>query len=140
MPRSRKTVAEEEGFANACPHGGGDDGEQRHVWLAGSRGGASSGLGSSEAQSVRVRWSSLQLVGRVENWRGGLGYGLLLLQGFPVCGAISVCHAPFPVPARRTGRADFRHPALGQGITLRPTNSSNTEKLFAVARNATCDS
>src|SRR5208283_4757759 len=50
--------------------------------------------------------------GRVERWRGGLGFGLLLGQGFPVCGAISVCHAPFPPPAHRTGRADFPHPAL----------------------------
>jgi hypothetical protein len=52
---------------------------------------------------------------RVEVWRGGLGFGLLLFQGFPVCGAISACHAPFPHPAHRTGRAVFPHPALGQG-------------------------
>jgi DNA replication protein DnaC len=52
------------------------------------------------------------LVGRVEVWRGGLGFGLLPYQGFPVCGAIAVCHAPFPHPAHRTGRADFPHPAL----------------------------
>ena len=25
--------------------------------------------------------------------------------------------APFPLPAHRTGRADFPHPALGQGPT-----------------------
>jgi hypothetical protein len=29
--------------------------------------------------------------------------------------------APFPHPAHRTGRADFRHPALGQDITPSPT-------------------
>ena len=56
--------------------------------------------------------------GRVEMWRGGLGFGLLPFQGFPVGGAISVCHAPFPHPAHRTGRADLPHPALGQSITL----------------------
>ena len=25
-------------------------------------------------------------------------------------------HAPFPHPAHQTGRADFRHPAFGQGL------------------------
>jgi hypothetical protein len=50
--------------------------------------------------------------GRVEVWRGGLGVGLLPYQGFPVCGAISACHAPFPHPAHRTRRADFPHRAL----------------------------
>ncbi len=25
-------------------------------------------------------------------------------------------HAPFPLPAHQTGRADFRHPAFGQGL------------------------
>ena len=38
-------------------------------------------------------------IGRVEERRGGLGLRL---------GAIT----PFPLPAHRTGRADFRHPAL----------------------------
>ena len=55
--------------------------------------------------------------GRVEVWRGGLGFGLLPCQGFPVRGAISACHAPFPHPAHRTGRAVFRHPALGPYLT-----------------------
>ena len=50
--------------------------------------------------------------------RGGLGFGLLPFQGFPVGGAITVCHAPFPHPAHRTGRADLPHPALGQSIML----------------------
>src|SRR3990172_10237229 len=56
-------------------------------------------------------------------WRGGLGFGLLPFQGFPVCGAISLSHAPFPHPAHRTGRAVLPHPALGQGLTLSPTGS-----------------
>jgi hypothetical protein len=55
-------------------------------------------------------------LGRVEVWRGGLGFGLLPCQGFPVRGAISVCHAPFPHPALRTGRAAFPHPALLQNL------------------------
>src|SRR5258706_8712935 len=36
-------------------------------------------------------------VGRVEDGRGCLG---------------PMANAPFPIPAHRTGRADFRHPAL----------------------------
>jgi hypothetical protein len=36
-------------------------------------------------------------IGRVEDRRGSLG---------------PVANAPFPIPAHRTGRADFRHPAL----------------------------
>lgn len=55
-------------------------------------------------------------LGRVEVWRGGLGFGLLPCQGFPIRGAISACHAPFPHPAHRTGRADFPHPALLQNL------------------------
>ena len=55
-------------------------------------------------------------LGRVEVWRGGLGFGLLRCQGFPVRGAISDCRAPFPHPAHRTGRADFPHPALLQNF------------------------
>jgi hypothetical protein len=36
-------------------------------------------------------------VGRVEDGRGSLG---------------PMANAPFPIPARQTGRADFRHPAF----------------------------
>jgi transposase len=57
-------------------------------------------------------------IGRVERWRGGLGCGLLPYQGFPVRGAISACHAPFPPPAHRTGRAVFPHPALLQNFRI----------------------
>src|SRR5271165_1810753 len=63
---------------------------------------------------------------RVERWRGGLGYGVLLGQGFPVCGAISVCHAPFPPPAHRTGRADFPHPALRLASLTRTRRSASS--------------
>jgi hypothetical protein len=37
---------------------------------------------------------------------------LLPCQGFAMCGAISVRHAPFPPPAHQTGRADFPHPGF----------------------------
>jgi len=80
-------------------------------------------LGQAIAYLLR-HWQKLTLflrvpgapLGRVEVWRGGLGFGLLLCQGFPVCGAISACHAPFPHPAPRTGRAAFPHPALLQNL------------------------
>ena len=35
----------------------------------------------------------------------------------------AVADAPFPLPAHRTGRADFPHPALGQELTPSPTES-----------------
>ena len=69
-------------------------------------------------------------IGRVERWRGGLGFGLPLCQGFPVRGAISACHAPSPPPAPRTGRADFPHPALLQN--LRPSLSAQPRGCWAV--------
>ncbi len=62
-------------------------------------------------------------VGRVERWRGGLGFGIILGRGFPGCVSIATCHAPFPPPAHRTGRAVFPHPALGQGFTFSHTRS-----------------
>jgi hypothetical protein len=40
----------------------------------------------------------------------------------------AVAFAPFPLSAHRTGRADFRHPALGQELTLSPTESSWFER------------
>jgi transposase len=69
-------------------------------------------------------------IGRVEVWRGGLGFGLLRCRGFPVCGAISACLAPFPHPAHRTGRADFPHPALLQN--LRTSLSARPHDWWAV--------
>jgi hypothetical protein len=39
-----------------------------------------------------------------------------------------VAFAPFPLPAHRTGRADFRHPALGQELTPSPTEGSWFER------------
>jgi hypothetical protein len=58
--------------------------------------------------------------GRVERWRGGVGFDIILFRGFPGCVSIVACRAPFPPPAHRTGRADFPHPALGQGSWVRP--------------------
>ena len=61
-----------------------------------------------------------QIPGRVERWRGGVGFGIILFRGFPVRVSLAACRAPFPPPAHRTGRADFPHPALGQGSCFRP--------------------
>src|SRR5262245_26123793 len=66
------------------------------------------------------RHSSLASLGRVEKWRGGLG-GPCALPALSVAGARVSHRAPFPLPAHRTGQADFPHPALGQGIKLSPT-------------------
>ncbi len=57
---------------------------------------------------------------RVEMWRGGLG----VAYRFPAlsfAGASLADHAPSPLPAHRTGRADFPHPALGSSLTPTPT-------------------
>src|SRR5262249_29300227 len=40
----------------------------------------------------------------------------------------AVADAPFPLPAHRTGRADLRHPALGQELTPSPTEGSWFER------------
>src|SRR3954453_20808604 len=37
----------------------------------------------------------------------------------------AVAGDPFPLPAHRTGRAVFRHPALGQDVTPSPTGNSS---------------
>ena len=59
--------------------------------------------------------------GRVERWRGGLG------PAYP-CSGPFVCRCltsrtmlRFHTPAHQTGRADFPHPAFGQGLMLSPT-------------------
>ncbi len=99
--------------------------EKLHIWLGRQLEGRlvepNSSLGGAISYMLK-HWDRLTLflrvpdapLGRVEVWRGGLGFGLLQFQGFPVRGAMSACHAPFPHPAHRTGRADFPHPALLQ--------------------------
>ena len=73
--------------------------------------------------------------GRVETWRGGDRIGESL---FPhvVRGASFQAIAPSPRPAHRTGRADFPHPALGQGIMLSPTGSGAQATAGAPGRGA----
>jgi hypothetical protein len=47
------------------------------------------------------------------------GWGVAVYQHLPV--PQSTVMSPFPVAARRTGHVDLPHPALGQDITLSPT-------------------
>ncbi len=63
--------------------------------------------------------------GRVDGWRGDVRFwGVAVCRRLsPYAGASIRTMVPFPVAARRTGRADFPHPALGQGITPSPTES-----------------
>ena len=70
------------------------------------------------------RTSGCAAVGRVEDGRGSLG---------------PMANAPFPIPAHRTGRADFRHPACmglssSRGIT--PFLSSFVIPFFCSTRAA----
>src|SRR4051812_5110678 len=58
------------------------------------------GTGPGPAQPGRLR------IGKVESRSG------------------AVVETPFPLPAHRTGRAVFRHPALGQELMPSPTESS----------------
>jgi transposase len=61
-------------------------------------------------------------LGRVERWRGGLGFGLLPCRGFPVRGAISACHAPFP--HSRSSNRTCGATASGSLTKLRPSHSA----------------
>ena len=59
--------------------------------------------------------------GRVDDWRcGGRTWGVAVAGGFRDTGASIHAMAPFPVAARRTGRAVFPHPALSETSCLRP--------------------
>ena len=57
-------------------------------------------------------------------WRGSVRYGLLCYPPFRLRCLNSRTITPFPHPAHRTGRAVLPHPALGQDITLSPTEGS----------------
>ena len=50
-------------------------------------------------------------------------------------GAVATDAAPFPLPAHQTGRADFPHPAFGQGSFMpSPTAGWQSELPIAGAR------
>jgi hypothetical protein len=48
-------------------------------------------------------------------------HGLSVAAPFVWRCLISLATTPSPHPARRTGHADFPHPALGQALMLSPT-------------------
>ena len=73
-----------------------------------------------EGEALAGRGRGKRERGRVETWRGGLG-SAYPLPALSSAGASLAGHAPFPRPAHRTGRADFPHPALGEGFMLSPT-------------------
>ena len=88
-----------------------------------------SALGAA-IEYLRRHWTKLTLflrvsgapLGRVERWRGGLGFGLLPCRGFPVRGAISACHAPFP--HSRSSNRTCGATASGSLTKLRPSHSA----------------
>ncbi len=49
---------------------------------------------------------------RVEEGRGGGRLPVAMAGAFAAAASVRLAVAPFPLPAHRTGRADFRHPAL----------------------------
>jgi hypothetical protein len=51
-----------------------------------------------------------------------------VLPALSCAGARVAHHAPFPLPAHRTGHADLPHPALGQGPILSPTRAGDGMK------------
>jgi hypothetical protein len=98
-----------------------------------------------EPPTGRTPQKSAPSRGRVERWRGGVGFGIVLCRGFPVCASIAACLTPFPPPAHRTRRADFPHRALRlaspastrtlcfiSGVTPKTSQSSLASKVLSV--------
>jgi hypothetical protein len=81
-------------------------------------------------KSLQRHWAGLVVfveqpwlpLGRVEMWRGGRRSGLSISAPFVWRCPSNLAVAPFPHPPRRTGHADFPHPALFRRI--RPSRSS----------------
>jgi hypothetical protein len=63
------------------------------------------------------------MTGRVEVWRDGLGKAYLLSDPFVRRCLTSLAMRPFPHPAHRTGLAPLTHPALGESLTMSPTEN-----------------
>lgn len=79
---------------------------------------------SNRCKAMRVRASMGSVgdaYGRVEMWRGGSRQCISVSATFVWRCLTSITITPFPHPARRTGRADFPHPALFQYI--KPSHS-----------------
>jgi hypothetical protein len=75
---------------------------------------------------IRTHWDAVPFHGArgVEMWRGG-GRSISTVAAPFVWRCLNRwTMTPFPHPAHRTGRALFRHPAPGQGITRSPTEGA----------------
>jgi transposase len=71
-------------------------------------------------------------MGRVEDRRGGGSLPVGCWRRFRPAPAVRADMAPFPVPARQTGRADLPHPAFSQSI--RPSLSAGRHVALARGR------
>jgi hypothetical protein len=63
---------------------------------------------------------------RVENRRSNCSLPVVVRRGFRRATAVRFGLVLFPVPAHRTGQADFPHPALGKRLMLAPTEGSQS--------------
>ena len=64
---------------------------------------------------------------RVENRRSGISLPVAVWDAFAWPASIRFGVTLFPVPAHRTGQARLAHPALGESVTISPTESCLSE-------------
>src|SRR5204863_9996763 len=64
--------------------------------------------------------------GGVEVWRGGVGEAYPLADPFVGRCLTSLAVPLIPHPAHRTGRAERPHPALGERLTVTPTENCSS--------------
>lgn len=107
-----------------------------HSWLIATRKTVAEGSGTARAIDYSLkRWAALNRyadsghlpIGRVEMWRGDRRFGLSVSASFVWRCPSSLALIPFPHPARRTGRADFPHPALFRNI--KPSRSQGRRRV-----------
>src|SRR6266516_7054901 len=95
--------------------------------LCGHKAVASSGrisFGQKELCQKRQPFSIF--ISGVEVWRGGVGEAYPLADPF-VCRCLTSLAVPLiPHPAHRTGRAERPHPALGERLTVTPTENCSS--------------
>jgi transposase len=112
--------------------------EEMHVWLKLERTRVPDGSAIAKAIDYSLNhWEGLGRylldgdvpIGRVEMWRGGRRSGLSVAAPFVWRCPSTLAVAPFPHPPRRTGRADFPHPALFRRI--KPSRSSGRVRTAA---------
>src|SRR5438445_4474065 len=65
-------------------------------------------------------------LGGVEVWRGGVGEAYPLADPFVGRCLTSLAVPLIPHPAHRTGRAERPHPALGERLTVTPTENCSS--------------